>query len=101
VFNNFNHICIILKIYATAALIVATVLSPLALAFVPILLLVCSIPMRWPLSHLVDFLTQYFILFATGLLFSAIVGPYFALLISLPQVASIDLNYVISADNYS
>jgi hypothetical protein len=92
VFNNFNHIRIILKIYAVAALIVATVLSPLALAFVPILLLVWFLyQWRWPLSHLVDFLTQYFIFFATGLLFSAIVGPYFALLISLPQVASIDL----------
>ena len=70
----------------------AAVWSPLALAFIPIVLLVWYLyQWRWPSSHLVDFLTQYFIFFAIGLLFSPIVGPYFALLITLPQVAVIDL----------
>jgi hypothetical protein len=92
VLNNFNNMRIILRIYTVAALIVATVLSPLGLAFVPILLLAWYLYLwRWPLSHLVDFLTQYFMFFAIGLLFSAIVGPYFALLISLPRVVAIDL----------
>ena len=90
--KNISNIRVILKIYTAAALIVAAVWSPLALAFIPIVLLVWFLyQWRWPSSHLVDFLTQYFIFFATGLLFSAIVGPYFALLIALPQVASIDL----------
>ena len=88
----FSNIRIILKIYIAAALIVAAVRSPLALAFIPFVLLVWFLyQWRWPSSHLVDFLTQYFIFFATVLLFSAIVGPYFALLIALPQVAAIDL----------
>ena len=91
-FKNISNIRIILKIYIVAALIVAAVWSPLALAFIPIVLLVWFLyEWRWPSSHLIDFLTQYFIFFATGLLFSAIVGPYFALLIALPQVAAIDL----------
>ena len=78
--------------YTVAALIVAAVQSPLALSFVPILLLVWFLyQWRWPSSQLIDFLTQYFLFFATGLLFSASVGPYFALLISLPLVATINL----------
>ena len=86
--KNFSNIRIILKIYTAAALIAAAVWSPLALAFIPIVLLVWYLyQWRWPSSHLVDFLTQYFIFFAIGLLFSPIVGPYFALLITLPQVA--------------
>ena len=88
----FSNIRIILKIYIAAALIVAAVRSPLALAFIPFVLLIWFLyQWRWPSSHLVDFLTQYFIFFATVLLFSAIVGPYFALLIAIPQVAAIDL----------
>ena len=90
--KNSNNIRIILKIYTVAALIAAAVWSPLALAFIPIVLLAWYLyQWRWPSSQLIDFLTQYFILFAIGLLFSPIVGPYFALLITLPQVAVIDL----------
>ena len=90
--KNFNNIRIILKIYTVAALIAAAVWSPLALAFIPIVLLAWYLyQWRWPSSQLIDFLTQYFIFFATGLLFSPVVGPYFALLITLPQVAVIDL----------
>jgi hypothetical protein len=92
VLKIFSNIRIILRIYIAAALIVAAVRSPLALAFIPFVLLVWFLyQWRWPSSHLVDFLTHYFIFFATVLLFSATVGPYFALLIALPQVAAIDL----------
>ena len=66
--------------------------SPLALAFVPIVLLVWFLyQWRWPLSQLIDFLTQYFLFFAVCLLFSPLVGPYFALLIALPLIVLIDL----------
>jgi hypothetical protein len=88
----FSNLRIILKIYTVAALIMAAVWSPLTLAFIPIMLLVWFLyQWRWPLSHLVDYLTQYFIFFAIGLLFSPIVGPYFALLLSLPLIGAIDL----------
>jgi hypothetical protein len=88
----FSNIRIILKIYTVIALIVAAVRSPLAFASIPILLLVWFLyQWRWPTSQLIDFLTQYFIFFAIGLVFMPIVGPYFALLIALPQIAAIDL----------
>jgi Protein of unknown function DUF58 len=88
----FSNIRLILKIYAVIALIVAAVRSPLAFASIPIILLVWFLyQWRWPSSQLIDFLTQYFMFFAIGLVFSGIVGPYFACLIALPQVAAIDI----------
>ena len=90
--KNISNIRLILKIYIAAALIAAAVWSPLALAFVPVVLLVWFLyQWRWPLSQLVDFLTQFFLFFAVCLLFSTLVGPYFALLIALPLVVLIDL----------
>jgi hypothetical protein len=92
VLKNISNIRLILKIYTAAALVAAAVRSPLALAFVPIVLLVWFLyQWRWPLSQLVDFLTQFFLFFAVCLLFSRVVGPYFALLIALPLVLLIDL----------
>ena len=90
--KNISNIRLILKIYTAAALIAAAVRSPLALAFVPIVLLVWFLyQWRWPLSQLIDFLTQFFLFFAVCLLFSPLVGPYFALLIALPLIVLIDL----------
>ena len=90
--NILSNLRIVLKIYTIAALIVAAVWSPLTFSFIPILLLVWFLyQWRWPLSHLVDFLTQFFLFFAIGLLFSPIVGSYFALLMSLPLIGAIDL----------
>jgi len=92
VLKNISNIRLILKIYTAAALVAAAVRSPLALAFVPIVLLVWFLyQWRWPLSQLVDFLTQFFLFFAVCLLLSRFVGPYFALLIALPLVVLIDL----------
>ena len=91
VFKIFSNARLIIKIYTAIALIIGALLSPLALSFAPILLLGWFLfQWRWPSSQIVDFLTQYFIFFAIGLLFTKTVGPYFALLISLPQVAAID-----------
>jgi hypothetical protein len=92
VLKNINNVRLILKIYTAVALIMAAVWSPLALAFIPVVLLVWFLyQWRWPLSQLVDFLTQFFLFFAVCLLFSRVVGPYFALLIALPPVVLIDL----------
>ena len=91
-FNNFHSVRFVLKIYTAAVLVAAVVRSPLAFSFVPIVLLVWFLyQWRWPSSHVVEYLTQYFLFFATSLLFSAITGPYFAVLVSLPLIGMIDL----------
>jgi Protein of unknown function DUF58 len=93
VFRLFSNINIV-KIYTAAALTVAVVLSPIGFALLPVLLLVWFLfQWRWPSSQLIDFLTQYFMFFAIGLLFTTSVGPYFALLISAPQIFVIDLKF--------
>ncbi len=80
-----------LKIYVALALIIATILSPLALSFVPILLLVWYFYLwRWPISAVVSLLTEYFMFFAIALLFTSPVGPLFSLLISLPVLLLIN-----------
>ncbi len=74
-----------LKVYVAVALIIAAILSPLALSFAPILLLVWYLYLwRWPISAVVGLLTEYFSLFAIALLFTLPVGPFFSLLIALP-----------------
>jgi len=73
------------KIYVVIALIIATILSPLALSFVPILLLVCHLYLwRWPITAVVNLLTEYFMFFAISLLLTPHVGPLFSLIIALP-----------------
>ena len=73
------------KIYVVIALIIATILSPLALSFVPILLLVWYLYMwRWPITAVVNLLTEYFMFFAISLLLTPHVGPLFSLIIALP-----------------
>jgi len=74
-----------LKIYVAIALIIATVLSPLAFSFAPIVLLVWYLySWRWPINENVRLLTEYFMFFAIALLLAPGVGPLFAPLISLP-----------------
>ena len=76
---------VFLKIYVAIVLIIAVVLSPLPLSFVPILLLVWHLYLwRWPVTAVVNLQTTYFLFFAVALLFSPHVGPFFSLLVSLP-----------------
>ncbi len=80
-----RSVVVFLRIYVVIVLIIATILSPLALSFVPILLLVwCLYLWRWPISAIVKLLTEYFVFFAVVLFFTSSVGPFFSLLISLP-----------------
>ena len=49
-----------LKAYVAAALVVAAILSPLALSFVPALLLLWYVySWRWPINATVELLTEY------------------------------------------
>ena len=81
-----------LRIYAIAALIAAAVLSPLALSFIPVVLLIWVLyQWRWNNSPFIDFITQFFLFFATGLFFSQPAGPYFAFLISLPVLPAVEM----------
>ena len=90
--NILNNLRLIMRIYAVALLVAAAVRSSPALAFVPVVLLVWFLyQWRWPSSHLVDFLTQYFVFFAAGLLLSAALNPYVSVLISLPLIVPVDL----------
>ena len=82
---------VFLKLYVAIVLIVATILSPLALSFVPILLLAWYLYLwRWPITAIVNLLTEYFMFFAVALLLASPVGPLFSLLISLPVLLLIN-----------
>ncbi|MDD5701556.1 MAG: DUF58 domain-containing protein [Dehalococcoidales bacterium] len=75
----------IIKIYVALALAAAAVLSPLALSWVPVVLLAWYLfQWRRPLSPVLGLLTQYFLFFALGLLFSLVVPPSLEPLFSLP-----------------
>jgi len=82
----FNHSMVIpLKIYVVITLLIATILSPLALSFIPILILVWYLYLwRWSVTVVINLLTEYFMIFAVSLLLSSHFGPQFSLLISLP-----------------
>lgn len=81
----------LLKIYTIAALITSAALAAPGLSFIPIaLLLWYLLQWRWRISAFVGFMTQYFMFFALGLLFTIPVGAYFALLISLPLLFAIN-----------
>ncbi len=76
---------VFLKIYVAVALVIAATFSPLALIFIPILLLAWYFySWRWPINTLINLLTGYFMFFAVALLLALRVGPLFSLLISLP-----------------
>ena len=82
---------VFLKIYVAIALVIATILSPLALSFVPILLLVWYLYLwRWPVTTVLKLLTEYFMFFAIALLLTPHVGSLFSLLISLPVLLLIN-----------
>jgi hypothetical protein len=82
---------VFLKLYVAIVLIIATILSPLALSFVPILLLVWYLYLwRWPITAVVNLLTEYFMFFAIALVLASPVGPLFSLLISLPVLLLIN-----------
>ncbi|MFC2035302.1 DUF58 domain-containing protein [Chloroflexota bacterium] len=82
---------IFLKVYVAIALITATILSPLALSFIPILLLVWYLYLwRWPITAVVNLLTEYFVFFTIALLLTLPVGPLFSLVTALPVLLLIN-----------
>ncbi|HEY78253.1 MAG TPA: DUF58 domain-containing protein [Dehalococcoidia bacterium] len=73
------------------ALVIATVLSPLAFSFIPILLLAWCLYLWWrPITAVFDLMTEYFTFFAVALLFTAPAGNFFAFLIALPVLVLIN-----------
>jgi hypothetical protein len=81
------------KIYIAVTLIIAAVLSPLALSVIPVLILVWYLYLlRWPVSSVVVLLTRVYIFFSVVLLYTPQLGPFFPVLISLPVI------YVIYTD---
>ena len=79
------------KVYVAIALITATILSPLALSFSPIFLVIWyAVLWRWPVTPVVNLLTEYFMLFVISLLLAPLVGPFFSLLIALPVLLLIN-----------
>lgn len=82
---------VFLKIYVAIVLIIAAIFSPLALSFVPVLLLIWYLYLwRWPITAVVNLLTEYFMFFAVALLLASPVGTLFSLLISLPVLLLIN-----------
>ena len=80
-----------LKVYVALALIAAAVFSPLALSFVPLIILLWYlVQWRWHFSSTINLMTQYFVFFALGLLFIPAIGPYFPLLIACPVLVLVD-----------
>ena len=76
---------VLLKVYVASALVIATVLSPLALSIIPIVLLVWYLVLwRWPVTAAANLLTDYFMFFAIALLLASTVSSPFSLLIALP-----------------
>ena len=82
---------VFIKIYVAITLIIATILSPLALSFVPVVLLAWYLySWRWPISAVINLLTEYFIFFAIALLLTSNAGPLFSWLIALPVLLLIN-----------
>jgi len=76
---------VFLKVYVAVALVMATILSPLALSFVPILLFAWYLVLwRRSVTAVVNLLTEYFVFFAIALVLTSSIGAPFSLLISLP-----------------
>ncbi len=78
----------LLKAYIAIALVIATVFSPLAFSFVPILLLIWYLYLwRWPISTVISLLTDCYMFFAIAVLLVPVIGPFFSLITSLPLLA--------------
>ncbi|MFC1966916.1 DUF58 domain-containing protein, partial [Chloroflexota bacterium] len=83
--NNRGMVGFFLKVYAAIALIIAAILSPLSLSFAPVFLLAWYLYLwRSPMTPVINLLTEYFMFFAIALFFTSPIGPFLALLISLP-----------------
>ncbi len=95
-------ILVLLRAYVAIALAVAAVFSPPALSLVPILLIIWYLFLwRWPLSSLIRLLTDYFLFFAIAILLAPTIGPFLALLVSLPVLALIGFNLKVAAVSLS
>lgn len=89
--RNYRVPVFAVRAYATLALAAAAVLSPLALSFVPVLLLIWYAGVwRWPFNPQVRLLTEYFAFYAIALLYSAALAPPLALLAALPVMLAVN-----------
>jgi hypothetical protein len=79
---------LVLKLYVAGALLVAAILSPAALSFVPVILLVWYlVTWRWRFSPNTDVLSRLFMLYALALFFSPVLGLWLSLVVCLPALA--------------
>jgi len=89
--HNASIFAAILKIYTAGALLAAVFVSPVSFSFVPAMLFVWYlVEWRRHYSALTDILTQFFIYFAIGVLYSPVVGTWLGLAISLPVLPILD-----------
>jgi hypothetical protein len=92
---------IILRLYVAAVLIAAAVVSPLALSFIPVLVLIWYLYLlRWPINSVIVLITHVFIYFAAGLLFMSRLGPFLPLPVSLPVILLIYLDLEATATTF-
>ncbi|MBI4303761.1 MAG: DUF58 domain-containing protein [Chloroflexi bacterium] len=74
-----------LRTYGAIVLVVATALSPLALSFLPILILLWYLYLwRWKTTPVIHLLTDYFLFFAASLMLAKPAGTFLSLLIAVP-----------------
>lgn len=84
-----HKITTLLRAYVAVALAVSAVLSPPALSFVPVIMLAWYLyQWRRPVSGFVSLMTEYFMFFAIGLLFTHTLGRYYPPVITLPLLFS-------------
>jgi uncharacterized protein (DUF58 family) len=82
---------VLLRIYIVIALIIATVFAPLALSFVPVLLLLLYLFLwRWPVSTVINLLRDYFAYFAIAILLVEVVGHPVSFLMALPVLVLVN-----------
>jgi len=78
----------LLRGYAVLALVAAAVFSRLPLSFVPLFLLAGYFFLwLWPIRPSLKLFADYFLFFALTVLYSLVIGPWFAVLPSLPVIA--------------
>ena len=88
------------EIYVAVAIIIAAIITPLAMSIIPILLFIWYLVLwQWSANAFLNMLTEYFMFFVLALLFSPLVGPLFSLFISLPVLLLINHGLVKNAES--
>jgi len=96
---NNRRFILVLRLYVSAALIAAALLSSPAVAFVPVVILIWYLYLwRWPGKPTVNLLSEYFVFLSIAVLLTPQVGAPFATLVAFPVMILIDLTLRRSAE---